>query len=208
MRDRTWLPPTTRLIRRRCGTPTPICAGATRATSPLTHGRLSWECTGAPARASAIAGASVPRPQASHRRELATGRDLREGQGLAEIFVSGHKAGATVDLLLTVKAGPQSHVAVSAQGDRSAWLRQRSRSTTVARTRRRYEIRQIKYLNNIVEHAHRAVKRATRPMLGFKSFRSAAATLTGIELMHTLCKGQLGTTSELRPAQQFYALAG
>jgi putative transposase len=34
-------------------------------------------------------------------------------------------------------------------------------------------VRQIKYLNNIVEQDHRAVKRITKPMLGFKSFRSA-----------------------------------
>ena len=39
------------------------------------------------------------------------------------------------------------------------------------------EIRQVKYLNNIVEQDHRAVKRVTRPMLGFKSFRSAQAVL-------------------------------
>ncbi len=45
-------------------------------------------------------------------------------------------------------------------------------------------------------------------MLGFKSFRSAAATLAGVELMHMIHKGQLRTTGELRPAQQFYALAG
>jgi transposase-like protein len=31
-------------------------------------------------------------------------------------------------------------------------------------------IRQVKYLNNIVEQDHRSVKRMTRPMLGFKSF--------------------------------------
>ena len=34
-------------------------------------------------------------------------------------------------------------------------------------------IRQVKYLNNIVEQDHRAVKRVTRPMLGFKSFEAA-----------------------------------
>ena len=33
------------------------------------------------------------------------------------------------------------------------------------------EMRQSKYLNNIVEQDHRAVKRIVRPMLGFKSFR-------------------------------------
>ena len=70
------------------------------------------------------------------------------------------------------------------------------------------EIRQVKYLNNIVEQDHRAIKRLVRPMLGFKSFRSAAANLAGIELMHMIRKGQLRTTGELRPARQFYSLAG
>jgi len=39
-------------------------------------------------------------------------------------------------------------------------------------------IRKTKYLNNIVEQDHRAVKRVTRPMLGFKAFDAAQATLT------------------------------
>jgi putative transposase len=43
-------------------------------------------------------------------------------------------------------------------------------------------IRQIKYLNNIVEQAHRGAKRVTQPMLGFKSFEAAQSTLSGIEL--------------------------
>jgi transposase-like protein len=37
-------------------------------------------------------------------------------------------------------------------------------------------IRQVKYLNNIVEQDHRAVKRVTRPMLGFKSLTAAQGT--------------------------------
>jgi putative transposase len=71
-------------------------------------------------------------------------------------------------------------------------------------------IRQVKYLNNMVEQDHRAVKRVTRPMLGFKSFDAAQVTLAGIELMHMLKKQQMivGAGDE-RPtaAQQFYALA-
>ena len=35
------------------------------------------------------------------------------------------------------------------------------------------EMRQSKYLNNLVEQDHRVVKRVTRPMLGFKTFRCA-----------------------------------
>src|SRR2546428_8767027 len=71
------------------------------------------------------------------------------------------------------------------------------------------EIRKIKYLNNIVEQDHRAVKRVTRPMLGFKAFDAAQSTLTGIELMHMLRKGQLegGREAGRSAAEQFYALA-
>ena len=53
------------------------------------------------------------------------------------------------------------------------------------------EIRQIKYLNNIVEQDHRAVKRISKPMLGFKSFWAASKVLAGIELMHMIRKGQM-----------------
>ena len=70
-------------------------------------------------------------------------------------------------------------------------------------------IRQIKYLNNLIEQDHRGVKRVTRPMLGFKAFEAAQSTLVGIELMHMLRKGQLadGVEKGLTPAAQFYALA-
>jgi transposase-like protein len=56
---------------------------------------------------------------------------------------------------------------------------------------------------------HRAVKRLTRPMLGFKSFWSARCTLAGIEVMHAIRKGQLACIGEApqSPAEQFYALA-
>ena len=71
------------------------------------------------------------------------------------------------------------------------------------------EVRQIKYLNNIVEQDHRAVKRITKPMMGFKSFRAARNVLAGIELMHMIRKGQMVTSEndERSFADQFYALA-
>ncbi len=71
-------------------------------------------------------------------------------------------------------------------------------------------IRQVKYLNNIVEQDHRAVKRVTRPMLGFKSFEAAQGTLAGVELMHMIKKRQLMVVAGdegLTAAEQFYALA-
>ena len=71
-------------------------------------------------------------------------------------------------------------------------------------------VRQIKYLNNIVEQDHRSINRMTRPMLGFKSFRAARNILAGIELMHMLRKGQLNLVGceNMSFADQFYALAG
>ena len=71
-------------------------------------------------------------------------------------------------------------------------------------------VRQVKHLNNIVEQDHRAVKRITKPMLGFKSFKAAKNILAGIELMHMIRKGQLMMegVDKMSFADQFYALAG
>ncbi|UUZ66468.1 IS6 family transposase (plasmid) [Polaromonas sp. P1-6] len=70
-------------------------------------------------------------------------------------------------------------------------------------------LRQCKYLNNIVEQDHRAIKRITRPMLGFKSFWSARIIIAGIETMHMIRKGQADCPngSTMSAAQQFYTLA-
>ncbi|WP_274851781.1 IS6 family transposase [Serratia marcescens] len=69
-------------------------------------------------------------------------------------------------------------------------------------------IRQSKYLNNRVEQDHRNIKRRTRPMLGFKSFRRAQTILAGIELTHMIRKGQLqhSAGNGLSSAGQFYLL--
>jgi putative transposase len=70
-------------------------------------------------------------------------------------------------------------------------------------------IRQVKYLNNVVEQDHRAVKRVTRPLLGCKSFDAAQSTLAGIALMHMLRKGQLqgGAAAGCSAVEQCYSLA-
>jgi putative transposase len=71
-------------------------------------------------------------------------------------------------------------------------------------------IRQLKYLNNIVEQDHRAIQRVTRPMVGFKSFRAAQAVLAGTELMHRIRTGQflIEGCDGMSFANQFYTLAG
>jgi putative transposase len=70
------------------------------------------------------------------------------------------------------------------------------------------QIRQIKYLNNIVEQDHRGIKRIVKPMMGFKAFHSAEATLAGIELRRMLKKGQHINSENTFAFEQFYALAG
>ncbi|MDO6481891.1 IS6 family transposase [Shimia thalassica] len=63
-----------------------------------------------------------------------------------------------------------------------------------------------KYLNNVVEQDHRFIKRRTRPMLGFKSFKSASATLEGIEVAQMIRKKQFDLKGN--GFAQFAALAG
>lgn len=46
----------------------------------------------------------------------------------------------------------------------------------------------MKYLNNIVEQDHRFIKKVTDPMLDFKAFHSATATLVGIEVAQMILK--------------------
>jgi len=73
---------------------------------------------------------------------------------------------------------------------------------------KRIEIRQIKYLNNIVEQDHLFIKKITKPMKGFKSFNSARSTLAGIELHHMLRKGQYREKMVIKTVwEQFYSLA-
>ncbi len=53
------------------------------------------------------------------------------------------------------------------------------------------QLRQQKYLNNIVEQDHRFIKKRVRSMLRLKSFRTATFIISGIETMHIVKKGQL-----------------
>jgi putative transposase len=69
------------------------------------------------------------------------------------------------------------------------------------------KICQNKYLHNVVEQGHRAIKRRTRPMLGFKTFRCARILLGGIERMHMIAKGPIQDSSSGQTlAEQLYSL--
>jgi transposase-like protein len=53
------------------------------------------------------------------------------------------------------------------------------------------ELRQVNYLNNLIEQDHRFIKRLVKPGLGFFSFQTAGRTLQGYEAMHMMRKGQM-----------------
>ena len=77
---------------------------------------------------------------------------------------------------------------------------------------KRVQVRSCKYLNNIIEQDHRRVKHRLAPMLGLKSFRTAAVVISGIELAEKIKKEQfkiskLGGTTATMPEIWRAALA-
>lgn len=132
------------------------------------------------------------------------------------------KAGQTVDFLLTAHRDKKAALrflkkAIGQQGRPTKVTIDQSGANTAALIAlntdadadadAKIEIRQRKYLNNLVEQDHRSIKRIVRPMLGFQTFRSARITLQGIELMHMIKKGQMHNPQGLSAANQFYSLA-
>ena len=104
---------------------------------------------------------------------------------------------------------------VDGNGDKVDFLLRAKRNHTAARAfferaiGLHIEMRQSKYLNNLIEPDHRAVKRMTRTMLGFKSFRGARILIGGIEVMHMIRKGQLAEVKNQVSfsTNPFYSLA-
>jgi putative transposase len=166
--------------------------------------------------------------EAFHRRKRPVGRSWRMDETYIRVkgawrylYRAVDKSGQTIDFLLTEHRDTEAALrfltqAIHRHGVPATITIDGSEANDAAI--KRYNeahgthiiIRQVKYLNNVVEQDHRAVKRVTRPMLGFKSFEAAQAILAGIELMHMLKKQQLmvETSDEgLTAVAQFYALA-
>jgi transposase-like protein len=53
------------------------------------------------------------------------------------------------------------------------------------------KLRRVKYLNNVIEQDHRAIRRRWRAMQVFRSFHTAERTLEGVEALHLMRKGQI-----------------
>jgi putative transposase len=129
------------------------------------------------------------------------------------------KAGDTVDFLLRAQRDKQAarryfEKAIDQNGAPETVTIDRSGANLAglhavnAERETPFKIQQVKYLYNIVEQDHRAIKRRTRPMSGFKTFRCARILLSGIELMHMISKGQMQNGGiRQTAAEQFYSLA-
>jgi putative transposase len=140
--------------------------------------------------------------EAFHRRRRPVGRSWRMDETYIKVkgewrylYRAVDKSGQTIDFLLTEQRDEQAALrfltkAIPRHGIPETITIDGSEANAAAI--RRYNadqgtaiiIRQVKYLNNIIEQDHRSVKRVTRSMLGFKSFDAAQGTLAGIELMH------------------------
>jgi putative transposase len=171
---------------------------------------------------------SPPLEEAFHHRKCPVGRSWRMDETYIRVkgewrylYRAVDKTGQTIDFLLTEQRDERAArrfltKAIRRHGVPAKITIDGSEANEAAIKRYNQEhgtsidIRQIKYLNNIVEQDHRGVKRVTRPMLGFKSFQAAQATLVGIELIRMLKKGQLleeARTQGFTPAEQFSSLA-
>ena len=73
---------------------------------------------------------------------------------------------------------------------------------------RRCRCRPVRYLNNILEQDHRAIKRRVRASQGFRSFQSAARTIQGIETVNMIRKGQVRWLAKGDIAGQVALVAG
>ena len=161
------------------------------------------------------------------RRKRPVGRSWRMDEtyikvagGWKYLYRAADKNGATVNFLLRAK---RDHAAARAFFERAIGLHDvpekiaidKSGSNKAAIVSIQADsglviaMRQSKYLNNIVERDHRAIKRVTRPMLGFKTFRCARIIIAGIETMHMIRKNQLGDIKDQASsaANQFCSLA-
>jgi putative transposase len=161
------------------------------------------------------------------RRKHPVGRSWRMDETYIQVggqwkylYRAVDRLGHTVDFLLTAK---RDHAAARRFFERAIGLHDVPEKITIdksgantaavrsmnADSSLEITLRQSKYLNNLVEQDHRAIKRRTRPMLGFKQFQCAAKLIAGIETMHMIKKGQLNYPKGqvTSAADQFYSLA-
>ncbi|MCP5076375.1 MAG: IS6 family transposase [Rhodobacteraceae bacterium] len=165
----------------------------------------------------------------AHRRKARTLRSWRMDETYVKVrgkwvylYRAVDKAGKTLDFMLSVRRnekaatlffakslasnGIPEKIVIDKSGANTAGIRGVNRILKRFGCPTQINTIRSKYLNNIVEQDHRFIKKRIRPMLGFKSLNSAAATLDGIEVAQMIRKNQF--CSHASGFAQFAALAG
>jgi transposase-like protein len=120
------------------------------------------------------------------------------------LYRAGDRAGKTVDFRLSARRDVAAAKAFSAKAIRSQGRAPKTitldgyaASHRAVREMKADQflpadstLRLSKYLNNLIEQDHRNIKSKLNAMLGFKRFRDAAITISGVKLMHRIRKGQ------------------
>ena len=148
----------------------------------------------------------------AHRRKFKVGDSWRMDETYVRVsgkdrylYRAVDKSGATVDFLLTkrrMKGSAQKFlnkvlsnnpkprvINIDKSGANTAGIltiNKRSIWSTL-----KVQIRRVKYLNDIIEQDHRAIKRRISITTGFKEFESAQRTLAAIETTHMIRKNQI-----------------
>ena len=104
-------------------------------------------------------------------------RSRKRDVNAAQVFLREARKKQRVPTKITLDAYAASHRAVAELKQSGEWPK-------------RVKLRSSKYLNNLIEQDHRRVKHRLGPLLGLKSFRSAAVVIGGIELAEQIKKGQ------------------
>lgn len=148
----------------------------------------------------------------AHRRKFKVGDSWRMDETYVRVagkdrylYRAVDKSGATVDFLLTkrrMKGSAQKFlnkvlsnnpkprvINIDKSGANTAGIQTINRRSIWSSPKIR--IRRVKYLNNIVEQDHRAIKRRISITTGFKEFESAQRTLAAIETTHMIRKNQI-----------------
>jgi putative transposase len=151
----------------------------------------------------------------AHRRKFKVGDSWRVDETYVRVagkdrylYRAVDKSGATVDFLLTkrrMKGSAQKFlnkvlsnnpkprvINIDKSGANTAGIQTINRRSIWSSPKIR--ILRVKYLNNIVEQDHRAIKRRISITTGFKEFESAQRTLAVIETTHMIRKNQIGNS--------------
>jgi putative transposase len=165
----------------------------------------------------------------AQQKKRSTARSWRMGETYIKVkgnwmylYRAVDKHGKTLDFMLSTRRdkaaarlffrraietnGVPSRVVIDKSGANLAGLLRINVGLKFLRAHQRIRILRVKYLNNIIEQDHRFIKKITRPMMGFKAFHSATATLAGIEVAHMIRKQQF-QSNHISPFKQFANLA-